>query len=54
MVGNLSAETSESLQDLVKVCEQHVRSEESKRVEQAGGYNFDAAAAVPASFNFTN
>ncbi|ETN79683.1 hypothetical protein NECAME_09667 [Necator americanus] len=36
-----------------KVCEQHVRSEESKRVEQAGGYNFNPAAAVPTSFNFT-
>ncbi|KAK6763736.1 hypothetical protein RB195_024170 [Necator americanus] len=53
MVGNLSPQVAESLQNLIKVCEQHVRSEESKRVEQAGGYNFNPAAAVPTSFNFT-
>ncbi|VDM74493.1 unnamed protein product [Strongylus vulgaris] len=53
MVSNLTPEVAESLQNLIKVCEQHVRSEESKRVEQAGGYNFNPTAAVPACFNFT-
>uniref|UniRef100_A0A1I7X3R1 Uncharacterized protein n=1 Tax=Heterorhabditis bacteriophora TaxID=37862 RepID=A0A1I7X3R1_HETBA len=36
------------------VCEQHVKSEESKRLEQAGGYSFNAAAPVPSTFNFIN
>ncbi|KJH42704.1 Importin-beta protein [Dictyocaulus viviparus] len=54
MVGNLSPQVAESLRNLIKECEQHVKSEESKQVEQAGGYNFDAAAGVPENFNFTS
>ncbi|KAE9412783.1 hypothetical protein Angca_010131 [Angiostrongylus cantonensis] len=53
MVANLSPNMTESLQNLIKECEQHAKSEESRKVEQAGGYSFDAAAVVPESFDFT-
>ncbi|VDM57181.1 unnamed protein product [Angiostrongylus costaricensis] len=53
MVGNLNPNMAESLQNLIKECEQHAKSEESRKVEQAGGYSFDAAAVVPESFDFT-
>ncbi|KAK6036995.1 HEAT repeat protein, partial [Cooperia oncophora] len=52
MVQNLTAQQQTSLKELITICEQHVKSEESKQVEQAGGYDFKAAAAVPAEFNF--
>lgn len=52
MVANLTPQESESLHTLIKVCEQHVKSEHSKQVEQAGGYNFGQAAGVPSEFNF--
>ncbi|VDP44255.1 unnamed protein product [Heligmosomoides polygyrus] len=44
---HLQAEKSKQI-----VCEQHVKSEHSKQVEQAGGYNFGQAAGVPSEFNF--
>ncbi|PIO74939.1 hypothetical protein TELCIR_03042 [Teladorsagia circumcincta] len=52
MVHNLTTQQSTSLKELITICEQHVKSEESKQVEQAGGYDFKAAAAVPTEFNF--
>ncbi|KAJ1357617.1 hypothetical protein KIN20_015798 [Parelaphostrongylus tenuis] len=51
MVGNLKPNVAQSFQNLIKECEQHAKSEESKQVKEAGGYNFDAAAVMPESFN---
>ncbi|CAI4226281.1 unnamed protein product [Auanema sp. JU1783] len=54
MVNNLSEEQQQELLALDKVCENHVKAEQSKLVRQRGGYSFNAEAEVPGNFNFGN
>lgn len=52
MVGTLDQKGQEGLQKLITVCAQHAQLEESKKVEQQGGYNF-GQGEVPTNFNFS-
>lgn len=52
MIADIDEANGTRLQNLITVCAQHEKAEESRRVEQAGGYSFDASAPIPAAFDF--
>ncbi|CAJ0955968.1 unnamed protein product, partial [Mesorhabditis belari] len=53
MVSPLDEKGQEALRKLITTCAQHAQHEESKKVEQAGGYEF-GKTEVPTAFNFIN
>lgn len=51
LTGGLTGEQQKSLSDVIVLADQRRAAAESKRIEEAGGYNFNQQT-VPSCFNF--
>ena len=51
LTGGLSGDQVKALGDVIVLADQRRAAAESKRIEEAGGYNFDQQT-VPSCFNF--
>ncbi|CAH1785309.1 unnamed protein product [Owenia fusiformis] len=51
LIGNLTAEQQGDLKKVIELADKRKAAEESKKIEQGGGYNF-TQVSVPSTFNF--